>query len=160
MTDIVGVFMVVLYYIFMERFLLRHGQKLRFGLVGVINTLCDIVLFALFANILGIYIIWSNVLSTGVTLILSFVLNYSFVWKSKKSKFSTAPKFLASTLITAWGVQNAVIWVVTAVFSEKWLFVENEDWLNIVAKVCAIGVGMVINYLIYKIIFTDKKEER
>ena len=146
--------------LFLKKLFSKHGQKIRFVMVGAINTVCDMFLFLLFANVLGIYIIAANIFSTGITLILSFILNYSFVWRSKKSKLSTAPKFLVSTLFTAWGVQNAVIWLATTTLGGRWIFEGNDNLLNIVAKICAIGIGMVINYLVYKLIFTEKKEDK
>ncbi len=134
----------------MKELLKKHGQKIRFGLVGVANTLIDVVLFALFANLLGIVAEWASVMSTSVAIVFSFFANYYFVWRSKKSKARTIPQFLAVTLITAWGVQTAVIWLVKLVIGEG-------DWENLLAKACAIAVGMVVNYLLYKMIFTDKR---
>ncbi|MDL2235492.1 GtrA family protein [Christensenellaceae bacterium OttesenSCG-928-L17] len=127
----------------------KHAQKLRFGAVGVANTLIDMGMFAIFANVAKIGAEAASVMSTSVAIVFSFFANYYYVWRSKKSKKQTIPQFLAVTLATAWGVQTGVIWVVK-------LFVGDGDIENLFAKVCAIGIGMVVNYLLYKIIFLGK----
>ena len=142
--------MFILYDVSMNEFFVKHAQKLRFGIVGGINTIIDVGLFAIFANVLGVLTEFASIMSTSVAIVFSFFANYYWVWKSKKSKTRTIPQFLVITLTTAWGIQTGVIWIVKNI-------VGDGDWENMFAKVCAIAVGMVVNYLLYKIIFTEKR---
>ena len=108
----------------------------------------DLGLFTLLANAVGIAAGWASIVSTSLAVAFSFFGNYYYVWRSKKSKVRTMPQFFAVTLTTAWGVQTGVIWAVKSVVGEG-------HWENVLAKLCALLVGMVINYLMYRLIFTD-----
>lgn len=124
----------------------KHGEKLKFLLVGGANTILDFTIYGLLVGALGVVAVGANMISTTICMAVSFVLNYRFVWESKKSKRETAPKFVAVSLFSAWIVQSGIIWVVTAIFG-------GEDLVSLVAKVIGIGVGMISNYLGYKYIF-------
>lgn len=124
----------------------KHQEKIRFVLVGGTNTVIDFTIYGLLANIFGVYAVVANMISTVICMVVSFFLNYRFVWKSKKSKKETAPKFVAMTLCSAWVVQSGVIFVVTQIFGDDWI-------MTLVAKALGIGVGMICNYLGYKFIF-------
>ena len=82
----------------------KHGEKIKFVLVGGFNTVLDFCLFGLLANIIGIPKELANIISTTICIIISFLLNYKFVWKSKKSKKETAPGFVIVSLFSAWVV--------------------------------------------------------
>ena len=102
------------------------------------------------ANMWGINPVLSSVISVGIAMCVSFYLNLTFVWRSEKTLKQTAPQFFAVTIFTGWGVQSFVIWGVTSIFGVGWL-------ANLVAKVCATAIGMVINFLGYRFIFTGKR---
>ena len=58
----------------MEKFQEKHGDKLRFALVGGANTALDFLLLFLFVN-LGVNKIVANYFSTSISLIFSFFAN-------------------------------------------------------------------------------------
>ena len=124
----------------------KHKEKVKFALVGGVNTTVDFVVFGLLANVLGIFAVVANMISTVVVMIISFVLNYNFVWQSKKSKRETAPKFVAVSLFSAWAVQSVVIFLVVTIFG-------TDDATNLGAKIAGIAAGTITNYLGYKYIF-------
>ena len=68
----------------MEKFQEKHGDKVRFIIVGGANTALDFLLLFLFVN-LGINKIGANYLSTGIYLIFSFFANKSFTFKNKSA---------------------------------------------------------------------------
>jgi len=68
----------------MEKFQEKHGDKVRFAIVGGANTALDFLLLFLFVN-LGINKIGANYLSTGISLVFSFFANKSFAFKNKSA---------------------------------------------------------------------------
>lgn len=126
----------------------KHQELAKFILVGVVNTVSDFLLFLLLANVIGIQPVVANVISVGICMCISFVLNMKYVWKSKRAVRETAPRFFAVTIFSGWVVQGVIIWVFT-LLGESWI-------INMVAKMAAIGVGMTINFLAYSMIFKEK----
>lgn len=131
----------------------KHGEKIRFVLVGGFNTLLDFCVFGLLANIIGVDKVVSNIISTTICITVSFILNYKFVWKSEKSIKTTAVGFLAVSLFSAWVVQSLVILGVTALFGET-------GFIKLVAKLCGCIAGMTTNYFGYKIVFKKKPAQK
>lgn len=129
-----------------------RGSFPRYVLVGVFNSLLDLGLFTVFAVVVGIHPLVANVASTIITLCVSYVLNRVFVFRTDRSVQRTVVQFVAVTLISGLLVQSAVIW---AVLSLGALVVPDLslDVLEPLAKVCAMGVGMVSNYLGYRWLF-------
>ncbi len=129
-----------------------HGSFLRYVLVGGFNTLLDVGLFTLFATVVGLPALVSNVISTCITLCVSYLLNRSFVFKSDRKHTHTVAQFVAVTLFSGLLVQSGVIWLVLTVAGHLFPQARHEV-LAPVAKVCAVGVGMVSNYLGYRWLF-------
>lgn len=132
-----------------------RGSFLRYLLVGVFNSLLDLGLFTLFAVVVGLHPLIANILSTSITLCVSYLLNRVFVFRTARSVQRTAIQFVAVTLTSGLLVQSAVIW---AVLSLGALVVPGlaSDILEPVAKACAMGVGMVFNYLGYRWLFGSR----
>jgi len=128
----------------------KHREKWKFMTVGLFNTGVDFALFTLLTVLVGVNPLVSNIVSVGVAMCVSFYLNMTFVWQSAKSIKQTAPSFFAVTIFTGWGVQGAVIWGITSIMGDG-------DWQSMGAKVVAIAVGMVINFLAYRYIFRSTK---
>ena|SRR5687767_12645203 len=135
----------------------------KFGLVGILNTVIDFVLFNVFINV-GVYRIMANVLSTTVAMTFSFIANKSWVFGARRgSVLRQAVLFLAVTAFGLYVIQNLVIYGLTevwltplqlaydlvdllgldAVFGEQ--FVINNG-----AKAVATVFSMTWNYLLYK----------
>ena len=127
----------------------KHGEKIKFVLVGGFNTVLDFCLFGILANILGIPKEIANIISTTICIIISFLLNYKFVWKSKKSKKETAPGFVIVSLFSAWIVQNIAINMITIPFGEN-------DITKLIGKAFGSVCGMISNYFGYKLVFRGK----
>lgn len=130
----------------------KHGEKIKFVLVGGFNTVLDFCIFGLLANIIGIPKELANIISTTICISVSFILNYKYVWKSPKSKRETAPGFLIVSLFSAWVVQNIAINIATIPLGEN-------NITKLIGKAFGSICGMVSNYFGYKLVFRgrDKK---
>lgn len=137
-------------------FVKRHASLIRFIFTGGINTLIDLVLFAIIANILDIYPVIASLISTGITLIFSFLMNHYFVFRSQKKRRQTALQFILVTLVNVWLVQSTIIFGVIHTLSFVEFFQEHIWTFNMFAKLCGVAVSMVLNYLGYKMIFKEK----
>ncbi|HMH70437.1 MAG TPA: GtrA family protein [Candidatus Saccharimonadales bacterium] len=135
----------------------RHIGFVKFLLVGSTNTLIDLTLYFFFSNIIGLNPIIANVLSTGITLCISFFLNHKFVFRSEKKKRSTAIQFVAVTLFNAWIVQSLIIAGVVHSLGNTPFFLSHIWTLNLLAKLCSVGVSFILNFLGYRYIFKMKE---
>ena len=124
----------------------KHWTLLKFVLVGGTNTLLDFVIYGILANAVSLPAIAANTISTSICMVVSFFLNYQFVWESKKSRLETAPRFLLMSLFSAWIVQNGIIWIVTLIAGDGAI-------INLGAKILGIVGGTASNYFGYKWIF-------
>lgn len=139
----------------MEKLLKKHGDKIRFIIVGGTNTVLDFALLFLFTG-LGLNKFLANTLSTGVAFIFSFFANRSFTFKNKSANVKR--QFIWFSIITLsglWLLQPLIIWLSTG-FLES--YTDNEQLVLFIAKLIATVFSLVWNYLLYsKVVF--KKEE-
>ncbi|SHF31818.1 GtrA family protein [Vibrio gazogenes] len=119
-------------------------QTLRFALVGVLNTGASYILFVLLYQLLGYYIA-ASVLAYLGGMLISFMLNRGFVFKSTARRGQLLPFCLVnlSSLACSTGM--------------LYLFVEQLAMFVYFAQVIAIGVSMTINYLGYRTVFSSRR---
>lgn len=124
----------------------KHGDKIRFAIVGGANTALDFIVLFLFVN-LGVDKIAANYISTTVALVFSFFANKSFTFKDKsgnaKKQFAI---FLLVTLAGLWVLQPIIIWLSSNALEQ---FISNESVLLFVAKLIATVGSLIWNYLLY-----------
>jgi len=71
----------------MKKLIKKHGaklassQKVRFGLVGVVNTVVDFIVLNVLVSVVGIAIVPANIVSTTVAMLTSFTLNKKAVFQ-------------------------------------------------------------------------------
>jgi putative flippase GtrA len=131
------------------------GSFVRYVLVGGFNTLLDLGLFTVFAVVFKIQPLIANVCSTTITLCISYLLNRVFVFRTQRSVQGTVVQFVAITLFSGLVIQSGVIWLVLhigAIIAPGL----SHDILAPLAKVCAMGVGMISNYLGYRWLFAHR----
>lgn len=142
----------------MEKLLKKHGQKIRFAIVGGANTVLDFaILFILTFS--GMNQIVANYFSTGISLIFSFFANKSFTFKHKsgnaKKQFIA---FLVITLIGLWVVQPLIIWISTSSLAP---YIHNEAINLFIAKLIATVASLIWNYLLYsRLVFKKPESEK
>jgi putative flippase GtrA len=124
------------------------ATQLRFGLVGVANTLVDALGYALLVTV-GVPLFAANFASTTTGMLLSFTLNRNFTFRAKDGDVRRqALLFFAVTAFGLWVVQALVIFAVTKAFPGVHV---------LVPKFAGIAVGLVWNYLLYhKVVFRPR----
>lgn len=121
----------------------NHAEKIRFAVVGGLNTGLDFGL--LFISVwLGVPKIAANYISTTVAFIFSFFMNRSYTFKSSGDAKKQIIPFLAVTAIGLWLFQPLIIWLI----SEYFLFI-NSDITLFIAKLIATIVTLIWNYIMY-----------
>lgn len=116
------------------------ATQVRFGVVGIGNTLVDVLGYALLAT-LGVPVFVANLISTTAGMLLSFTLNRNFTFRAKDGDVRRqAVLFFVVTAFGLWVVQFLVITLVNHLFP-------GVDLL--VPKGAAIVVGLFWNYLLY-----------
>ncbi|WP_309115008.1 GtrA family protein [Saccharothrix sp.] len=129
------------------------ATKIRFGLVGIANTLVDLVAYTLL-SLAGVPMFVANLLSTSAGMACSFTLNRSFTFRARTGDVkSQAALFLLVTAFGLWVVQPIVISLVTGAF---------EGTHPVVAvvgpKLSALVFNLVWNYTLYsRLVFRPKE---
>lgn len=122
----------------------KHDRKLRFALVGGINTLVDFgLLFGL--TWLGLPRIGANYISTSAAFILSFFANKSFTFRNKSSARRQVVPFILVTLSGIWVLQPLCMHALMLVLDQY----THANTSLFIAKVLATAITMVWNYVLY-----------
>lgn len=135
------------------------GSARRYLIVGLFNTGLDLLLFSLLAVVVGFEPVLANVVSTVVVMTISFFLNRAWVFRADDAGLRSYVAFVAVTLFSGLVVQSLVILGVLAV-ADAVLPDLSRDVVAPAAKVIAMGVGMVSNFLGYRWVFSGAKETR
>lgn len=129
-----------------RKFAARHASKLRFGIVGTINTALDFGILFILTHF-GLPTLAANFISTTTAFSFSFFANKHFTFRSSGGNLRRqVGLFLAVTLFGLWVLQPIVIVVVQALVRGMHL----DPALSLfIAKLAATGVSLVWNYLFY-----------
>lgn len=133
----------------------RHGkwlakfEKIRFALVGMINTIVDFIVLNGLVMLFGMPMVQANIVSATAAIITSFTLNRSAVFKGHSGNTTRQiVLFFVVTLASMWLIQNVVM-----VHAYDYLR-EATDWHNAwllnIAKLLGISAGLVWNYTLYR----------
>ena len=134
-----------------------NSQKIRFGLVGILNTLIDISIYSLLSW-LSVGILFANFISTSCGMAASYGLNRSFTFRSSSKNFKKEIMlFLAITVFGLWVIQPLIIYITTPPVRSLfgWL---PSIFVILIPKVCAVTVALVWNYNFYnRIVFSSDR---
>lgn len=125
--------------------MLKRSKKVRFGLVGAINTALDFgILFILSA--LNFPAIPANYVSTSCALLFSFIANKKYTFQTETTNIKRQIiLFLVCTLTGLWVLQPTTIFIVSNLF-----FSSNLDGFSLLAcKLVATVVSLTWNYIVY-----------
>ncbi len=91
----------------------------KFGLIGILNTVIDFVLFnVLTSKKVGWGKITANTLSTTVAMIFSFFFNKTYVFGANGGNVSIqVAEFFLVTMVGLYVLQNLVIWFLTSIWT-------------------------------------------
>ncbi len=134
----------------------------KFGLVGILNTLIDFVIYNVLSSKVGLSLVQSNVISTSVAMLFSFAANRQVVFRKKPgSLFKEALMFFLVTAFGLYIIQTGTIKLLT----EVWLapialgltiahaagVVGHDQFLaKNGAKAIATVLSLTWNYIMYK----------
>ncbi len=141
----------------MDQLIKKHADKIRFIIVGGVNTAIDfIILFSLF-NLLGWPVFYSNIISTTIALCFSFYANKTFTFKDNVKDTKTKMAiFLAITLFGLWVLQPIIIAIIRSIIGQ---FVIDNNVVLVIGKLAATCVTLVWNYLMYRKFVFKKDQE-
>lgn len=138
----------------------KDSKKIKFGLVGVINTIVDFSILNILVHFFGLLLVPANIISTTCAMLTSFTLNKKAVFpEAGRDHLRQLVLFFAVTLTGVWVVQTGVM------FSVYQLVEPLVSWpsavlLNI-AKIAGIGVGLVWNYMWYsRVVFRTRHTQQ
>lgn len=133
-----------------------------FGLIGVINTLTDFVLYLTFLRITDSIVV-ANVTATSIALVVSFILNAKFTFQVKGLSAARFAAFIGVTLFGLWVLQTGIIYLLSPAVaalpdSLYDLFGPGAKPLReLTPKLLATVVTLVWNYLWYsRVIFKNQ----
>lgn len=122
------------------------NKFVKFGLVGVLNTLINWIIFALL-NFIGVYYIVANVIAYVIATANSYIWNSKWVFEyNGKNKKETTAKFVILNLIGL-GLNTGILY----------LLVDMVGFNKLIALVITTGIVMIINYIVNKLwVFKEK----
>jgi putative flippase GtrA len=141
--------------------ILRIGK---FGLVGVFNTILDFVIYNFVSSHFGLSLVLSNIISTTVAMVFSYVANRQLVFDKNKSSRPLHHQLALFYLVSAFGVyvlQSVVIYILTSVWNAPLdvmlgvfhtFGISGSDTFLVknAAKAVATIVSLTWNYIMYK----------
>ena len=128
----------------------KHGDILRYLIIGGLTTLIDIVLFALLNGTLGLHYQLAKVICWVVAVAFAFVGNKWVVFRTKttekKELLREIGSFVSMRLVT-------LLFNVVFLYLTIGLFGWDENLSNILANVFVI----ILNYVLSKLVVFKKK---
>ena len=113
---------------------------IKFGMVGVINTLVNWIIFFIL-NALGMYYILANIIAYILGTVNSYLWNTLWVFKYKdKASTETTIKFIILNLIGL-GLNTGILYVL----------VDLCNLNKFIGLVITTGIVMIINYIVNKL---------
>lgn len=120
---------------------------LKFGLVGIFNTLITIISYIILVK-LGMNYLIANIISYLIGVANSYYWNKNWVFRSNSKNLSVFLKFLTVNLIVlAFNTVSLFILVDKLLYNE------------FIAQIFAIGIGMMINFFLNKIWTFNQSEK-
>lgn len=113
---------------------------IKFGVVGVLNTLINWLIFGVL-NFLGVYYILANVIAYCIATANSYIFNSKWVFEyNGENKKGTTIKFVILNLIGL-GLNTTILY----------FLVDIANLNKLISLVIATGIVMVVNYIVNKL---------
>lgn len=157
----------------MKALFIKYKEIITYIFFGVVTTVLNWGLYALFTNVLKTSVFFSNAASWVIVIIVAFVTNKLFVFESKSPKpkvlLKEASSFLASRAVT--GVVEIVGVPLLASTGFDNLFYAVIEKMNLSAtilftpgiysKIALAVIVVILNYVFSKLfVFKNKKKEQ
>lgn len=140
----------------MQEIAKKHADKLRFTIVGSINTVIDFSILFTLATLFNVPKELANFVSTFVAFLFSFFANKKYTFKSTSKNLKK--QFLLFTIVTLfglWVIQTIIIAAITPVFTNLGV---NKATALLISKLIATIASLILNYTLYsKLVFKKSK---
>lgn len=122
-------------------------QILRFGIGGILAFIIDYGLMVFCTEILGIYYLWSSLISFTVSVIFNYIMSVKWVFSVENGKTQSQNLvFFVTFSILGLGINQLLMW-----FGVEKLLIS-----YMIVKLFTTAVVMVFNYITRKIYFERK----
>ena len=140
----------------MQEVVKKHADKLRFAIVGGVNTALDFSILFTLTMFIGIPKELANFISTSVSFLFSFFANKKYTLKSTSKNLKR--QFLLFTIVTLfglWVIQTIIIAAITPVFTNLGI---NKPAALLISKLIATAASLIWNYTLYsRVVFKKPK---
>ena len=137
------------------RLLWRDGRLLRYGLVGLSMSTLDFAIYSFLVTV-GLMPLAANAASTLMATTVSYFANRAFVVRSPKAaSVKGFLSFAGATLFTSLLLQSAIIWATLHALKLASTSISAVG-TAMVAKLIAMAIGALANYLAYSLIFKGR----
>ena len=140
----------------MQEVVKKHADKLRFTIVGSINTVIDFSILFTLTTLFNVPKELANFISTSVSFLFSFFANKKYTFKSTSKNLKK--QFLLFTVVTLfglWVIQTIIITAITPVFTNLGV---NKPAALLISKLIAIAASLIWNYTLYsRVVFKKPK---
>ena len=140
----------------MQEIAKKHADKLRFTIVGSINTVIDFSILFTLTTLFNVPKELANFISTFVAFLFSFFANKKYTFKSTSKNLKK--QFLLFTIVTLfglWVIQTIIIAAITPVFTNLGV---NKATALLISKLLATIVSLIWNYTLYsRVVFKKIK---
>lgn len=140
----------------MQEIAKKHADKLRFTIVGSINTVIDFSILFTLTMFLNIPKELANFISTFVAFLFSFFANKKYTFKSTSKNLKRQfLLFTAVTLFGLWVIQTIIITAITPAFTNLGV---NKPAALLISKLIATVASLIWNYTLYsRVVFKKPK---
>ena len=140
----------------MQEVVKKHADKLRFAIVGSVNTALDFSILFILTMLFNIPKELANFISTSVSFLFSFFANKKYTFKSTSKNLKK--QFLLFTIVTLfglWVIQTIIITAITPVFTNLGI---NKPAALLISKLIATAASLIWNYALYsRVVFKKPK---
>ena len=140
----------------MQEIAKKHADKLRFAIVGGVNTALDFSILFILTMLFNIPKELANFISTSVSFLFSFFANKKYTFKSTSKNLKR--QFLLFTIVTLfglWVIQTIIITAITPVFTNLGV---NKPAALLISKLIATAASLIWNYTLYsRVVFKKSK---
>ena len=140
----------------MQEIAKKHADKLRFTIVGSINTVIDFSILFTLTTLFNVPKELANFISTFVAFLFSFFANKKYTFKSTSKNLKRQfLLFTAVTLFGLWVIQTIIITAITPVFTNLGI---NKPAALLISKLIATAASLIWNYTLYsRVVFKKPK---
>jgi len=130
-----------------ERFQLIAHEIVKFGLVGVLNTLINLAVFnALLVTVHDVGRVKANFVATAVATVFAYLMSRYWTFKHRPSDHSPSREFVLFIFFNAVGlaIESALIGGTVYILGTKTIVAVN------IAKILGLGLGTIFRFWAYR----------